>query len=248
MYSLLTGLYRDYSSVQTRCVLLLGPSQSGKTVLLTRIKAYSQAERAGSIKAEHSKRLEEEDVYERLKRNDELNSGVKVRGIAPTVGQNVHTFQPASSRIQLRFWDLGGSKALRAIWPRYFKETHVIVWNVDIAYWIDSSDAGEVFGESQSRLEEAEPKPILRDASLRSVPLVLYITDLGLFRRLSLAVLEALQDSSSSTSNTPLKQQAALCRVERLAEDALGRCKDDLVSCIVALGKEIKVLCGWKEG
>ncbi|PWN39738.1 hypothetical protein IE81DRAFT_317559 [Ceraceosorus guamensis] len=134
MYSLLTGLYRDYSSVQTRCVLLLGPSQSGKTVLLTRIKAYSQAERAGS-----------------------LNSGVKVRGIAPTVGQNVHTFQPASSRIQLRFWDLGGSKALRAIWPRYFKETHVIVWNVDIAYWIDSSDAGEVFGESQSRLEEAEP-------------------------------------------------------------------------------------------
>lgn len=93
MYALLTGLYRDYSTVYTRCVLLLGPSQSGKTVLLTRIKAFSRSQSSHARKEEGKKGqtvqdVRAEDVYEVLKRDQEPSGGVKVRGIAATVGQN----------------------------------------------------------------------------------------------------------------------------------------------------------------
>lgn len=45
------------------------------------------------------------------------------------------------SSSHLQFWDVGGQRDFRALWPKYYADSHAVV------YLIDSSDA--------ARLEEA---------------------------------------------------------------------------------------------
>ncbi|KIY44531.1 P-loop containing nucleoside triphosphate hydrolase protein [Fistulina hepatica ATCC 64428] len=58
--------------------------------------------------------------------------------IHPTVGQNTGTITLSSSVLQ--FWDLGGQKGIRTIWPRYYDDCHAVVYVID--------------GEDRDRLNE----------------------------------------------------------------------------------------------
>lgn len=97
--------------------------------------------------------------------------------------------------------------------------------------------------------------PVLMHTSLRSVPIILYLTDLGLFRRLLLSLLEALQDTLPADydrATLQAKQRAVLERVERVKEDAVVRCKEEMLGWIGSADRDvagqIKVLCAWQDG
>lgn len=44
-------------------------------------------------------------------------------------------------RTILHFWDLGGEKSLRRIWPQYFDQAQALVWVMDICDWMDEEEA-----------------------------------------------------------------------------------------------------------
>ncbi|SCV70214.1 BQ2448_1608 [Microbotryum intermedium] len=58
--------------------------------------------------------------------------------IAPTIGQNIGRITLSSSVLQ--FWDLGGQRDIRSLWPKYYSECHAV------CFVIDSTD--------QDRIEE----------------------------------------------------------------------------------------------
>ncbi|KAI0049971.1 P-loop containing nucleoside triphosphate hydrolase protein [Auriscalpium vulgare] len=49
--------------------------------------------------------------------------------IAPTVGQNMGKITLPSTILQ--FWDLGGQRGIRSIWPRYYDDCHAVVYVID---------------------------------------------------------------------------------------------------------------------
>ena len=49
--------------------------------------------------------------------------------IPPTVGLNIGRMHV--SRTKLIFWDLGGSRSLRALWEKYYSEAHGLLYVVD---------------------------------------------------------------------------------------------------------------------
>jgi ADP-ribosylation factor related protein 1 len=57
--------------------------------------------------------------------------GLEPSRIVPTVGLNVGRLEAFGSR--LVFWDLGGAAGLRAIWDKYYSDTHAVLYLVDAA-------------------------------------------------------------------------------------------------------------------
>ncbi|KAM0754363.1 P-loop containing nucleoside triphosphate hydrolase protein [Meredithblackwellia eburnea MCA 4105] len=49
--------------------------------------------------------------------------------IAPTIGQNIGRITLSSSVLQ--FWDLGGQRDIRSIWPKYYSECHALCFVID---------------------------------------------------------------------------------------------------------------------
>jgi len=70
--------------------------------------------------------------------------------IPPTVGLNIGHLQV--ERTNLLVWDLGGQRALRAIWEKYCASAHAIV------YMVDSSDRTR-FAESRAAFEHLLRRP-----------------------------------------------------------------------------------------
>lgn len=83
--------------------------------------------------------------------------------IGPTVGQNstlprlCTIYRPADKLLVgkitlpssiLQFWDLGGQRSLRALWPRYYHECHAVAFVIDAADRDRLHEAWEVFGAS----------------------------------------------------------------------------------------------------
>jgi ADP-ribosylation factor related protein 1 len=46
----------------------------------------------------------------------------------------------------LQFFDLGGQRDIRSIWPRYYDECHAVVFVLDAADQARLSETWEVFG------------------------------------------------------------------------------------------------------
>lgn len=44
------------------------------------------------------------------------------------------------SSVVLHFWDLGGDKSLRRLWPRYYSEADALLWVMDIRDWFGVSN------------------------------------------------------------------------------------------------------------
>ena len=55
----------------------------------------------------------------------------------------------------LKFWDLGGQKGIRSIWPRYYDDCHAVVYVIDAEDRERLGEGWEVFGTS------ALPNPTL---------------------------------------------------------------------------------------
>src|ERR1700689_3589882 len=46
----------------------------------------------------------------------------------------------------LQFWDLGGQRGIRSIWPKYYGDCHAVVYVVDAVDHERLSEGWEVFG------------------------------------------------------------------------------------------------------
>ena len=82
--------------------------------------------------------------------------------IAPTVGQNseqafwllaLFLTVMVVGKITLpstilKFWDLGGQKGIRSIWPRYYDDCHAVVYVIDAEDRERLGEGWEVFGTS----------------------------------------------------------------------------------------------------
>jgi len=80
--------------------------------------------------------------------------------ISPTVGLNIGRMQV--DRTKLIFWDLGGSKALRSLWEKYYAEAHGLL------YVVDASDPAR-FDESRDVLRQLHNNP-----DLAGIPLLVF--------------------------------------------------------------------------
>jgi len=50
----------------------------------------------------------------------------------------------------LQFWDLGGQRGIRNIWPKYYKDCHAVVYVLDAEDRERLGEGWEVFGESEA--------------------------------------------------------------------------------------------------
>ncbi len=98
------------------------------------------------------------NVLERLKTLYTQLVGLDPGKILPTVGLNVGRLEAFSQ--SMVFWDLGGQSGLRAIWPKYYDESHAVIFVVDSA-------SRERFDESRRALEG-----VLESIELTGAPLL----------------------------------------------------------------------------
>ncbi|CAK4200616.1 unnamed protein product [Aphanomyces euteiches] len=70
-------------------------------------------------------------LLEQLKTMFGKKAGIPLDKIPPTVGLNIAKVDIA--RTNVIFWDLGGQERLRAIWSKYYSESHGIVFVIDSA-------------------------------------------------------------------------------------------------------------------
>ncbi|KAK2947648.1 putative ADP-ribosylation factor J [Blattamonas nauphoetae] len=84
----------------------------------------------------------------------------EITSVAPTTGFNVKTVQHAG--LTMNVWDIGGQKAIRKYWKRYFKNADCII------FVVDSTD--------QPRLEEAavEFSQLLTEPELKGHPILVF--------------------------------------------------------------------------
>ncbi|KXS20969.1 ARF/SAR superfamily [Gonapodya prolifera JEL478] len=101
MYTLLSGLYKHVTQKEEFYILILGLDNAGKTTLLEKIKTLFTG-----------------------------TPGMPPEKIAPTVGLNIAKI-PITSTARLNFWDLGGQREMRSLWPQYYDECHGIVFVID---------------------------------------------------------------------------------------------------------------------
>jgi ADP-ribosylation factor related protein 1 len=84
-------------------------------------------------------------------------AGLDPGRIMPTVGLNVGRMEAFGS--SLIFWDLGGAPGLRAIWDKYFGDSHAVL------YVLDASDRARL-EESKAAFERVAAAPDLGGAPI----------------------------------------------------------------------------------
>ncbi|KAG1693327.1 hypothetical protein DVH05_023791 [Phytophthora capsici] len=105
-------------------------------------------------------------LLEQLKGIFGKKPGIPLDKIPPTVGLNIARVDIRRSRII--FWDLGGQERLRAIWNKYYSESHGIV------FVIDSANEGR-FQEAKKTLHA-----MLSNSELTGVPLLVLANKMDL--------------------------------------------------------------------
>ncbi|VDB96158.1 unnamed protein product [Peniophora sp. CBMAI 1063] len=68
-------------------------------------------------------------LLEKIKTLYNDTPGLPPDKIAPTVGQNTGKITLPSTILQ--FWDLGGQRGIRSIWPRYYDDCHAVAFVID---------------------------------------------------------------------------------------------------------------------
>ncbi|KAH9046042.1 P-loop containing nucleoside triphosphate hydrolase protein, partial [Lactarius hengduanensis] len=82
-------------------------------------------------------------LLEKIKTMYNDTPGLSPDKIAPTVGQNIGKITLPSAELQ--FWDLGGQRGIRTIWPKYYGDCHAVVYVVDAVDHERLSEGWEVF-------------------------------------------------------------------------------------------------------
>ncbi|KAG9412029.1 hypothetical protein AC1031_017663 [Aphanomyces cochlioides] len=127
-------------------------------------------------------------------------AGIPLDKIPPTVGLNIAKVDIA--RTNVIFWDLGGQERLRAIWSKYYSESHGIV------FVIDSADE-ERFEESKTALFTMLDTP-----ELSNVPLLILANkkDLATAKDEATLIERLALDTIPSAHMTSLRTISALTR------------------------------------
>ncbi|KAJ1498011.1 ADP-ribosylation factor protein 3 [Coelomomyces lativittatus] len=113
MYTLLTGLYKQWTQKETFHVLLLGLDNAGKTTLLERIKTLFSSSSSDSTSS--------------IPSFDTMTTTTPK--VVPTIGLNIGQIQ--LHHLLLQFWDVGGQVDLHRIWEKYYSSVHAVVFLVD---------------------------------------------------------------------------------------------------------------------
>jgi len=71
--------------------------------------------------------------------------GISADKIAPTIGQNIGRITLSSSVLQ--FWDLGGQRDIRSIWPKYYADCHAVCFVIDSTDRDRLAECWEIFGK-----------------------------------------------------------------------------------------------------
>ena len=99
-------------------------------------------------------------MLEKIKTLYNPTPGMAPEKIGPTVGQNskYHFLTRTQSddlvgkislpSTTLHFFDLGGQRDIRSIWPKYYDECHAVVFVLDACDQARLSEGWEVFGMS----------------------------------------------------------------------------------------------------
>jgi len=83
-------------------------------------------------------------LLEKIKTLYNDTPGLPPDKIVPTVGQNTGKISLPSALLQ--FWDLGGQRGIRSIWPKYYGDCHAVVFVIDAVDHERLSEGWEVFG------------------------------------------------------------------------------------------------------
>ncbi|WWD16646.1 hypothetical protein CI109_101076 [Kwoniella shandongensis] len=84
-------------------------------------------------------------MLEKIKTMYNPTPGMPPEKIGPTVGQNIGKISLPSTT--LHFFDLGGQRDIRSIWPKYYDECHAVVFVLDACDQARLSETWEVFDE-----------------------------------------------------------------------------------------------------
>ncbi|GMK58580.1 hypothetical protein CspeluHIS016_0600220 [Cutaneotrichosporon spelunceum] len=84
-------------------------------------------------------------MLEKIKTLYNPTPGMPPDKIGPTVGQNIGKISLPSTT--MHFFDLGGQRDIRSIWPRYYDECHAVVFVLDASDQARLSETWEVFDE-----------------------------------------------------------------------------------------------------
>ncbi|KAF6763117.1 P-loop containing nucleoside triphosphate hydrolase protein [Ephemerocybe angulata] len=98
-------------------------------------------------------------LLEKIKTLYNDTPGLSPDKIGPTVGQNTGKITLPSTILQ--FWDLGGQRGIRNIWPKYYDDCHAVV------YVLDAEDR-ERLGEGWEVFDS-----VLSNPQILGVPLLL---------------------------------------------------------------------------
>ncbi|RXK41241.1 arf/Sar family protein [Tremella mesenterica] len=82
-------------------------------------------------------------MLEKIKTLYNVTPGMPPDKIGPTVGQNIGKISLPSTT--LHFFDLGGQRDIRSIWPKYYDECHAVVFVLDACDQARLSETWEVF-------------------------------------------------------------------------------------------------------
>ncbi|KAL1409540.1 ADP-ribosylation factor protein 3 [Vanrija albida] len=84
-------------------------------------------------------------ALEKIKTLYNPTPGLPPDRIGPTIGQNIGKISLPSTT--LHFFDLGGQRDIRSIWPKYYDECHAVVFVLDASDQARLSETWEVFDE-----------------------------------------------------------------------------------------------------
>jgi ADP-ribosylation factor related protein 1 len=76
----------------------------------------------------------------------------------------------------LQFWDLGGQKDFRTVWPKYYQDCHAMAFIVDSTDEDRFKEVWEVFGPLPSPGSAtliARPDTIIKDSRLENIPVLI---------------------------------------------------------------------------
>ncbi|EIN11551.1 P-loop containing nucleoside triphosphate hydrolase protein [Punctularia strigosozonata HHB-11173 SS5] len=126
--------------------------------------------------------------------------GLSPDKIGPTVGQNMGKITLPSTILQ--FWDLGGQRGMRSIWPRYYDDCHAVAYVIDAEDRERLSECWEVF------------ESVLSSPQILGVPLLL---------------LANKQDSPRSLTVEEIRHDYEEWHQRRLESARRGTYDDDMV-------------------
>ncbi|TFK25184.1 P-loop containing nucleoside triphosphate hydrolase protein [Coprinopsis marcescibilis] len=114
-------------------------------------------------------------LLEKIKTLYNETPGLSPDKIGPTVGQNTGKITLPSTILQ--FWDLGGQRGIRNIWPKYYDDCHAVVFVIDAEDRERLGEGWEVFDSVLSAPQILEV-PLLLLANKQDSPLSLSVEEI----------------------------------------------------------------------